>query len=779
MRGANKEQESTTSRMLGLQPREPSVVEHTATPVRSNGVDVHTQLRANAAFKARMLQLRAAGVGGVEATHQAAADGVRRARASLPYLDVIQRSFGRHDVTGVRAAVGGEAKAASEAIGAEAYATGDRVAFREAPTLHTAAHEAAHVVQQRAGVSLPGGVGAAGDRYEQHADAVADAVVTGKSAEALLDQMTDGTRAGPSVQRKQSTFEITPKDPQAQLKAGKQALADALAIQLAADREVTQRILANTQAPALPPPGLEAVFQPLLDAAHTATRQAEAMEVLSRVSLRLKRVKSKRMFRGDFKRKQATLSALPRYLDGVADQAAVDTLERLFELGGGNYSTAIKARYAALRALWAAYDAHAVDRSAMKLYMLHGPGTPEERTAKAGQLAAALMRGHFLLGRLNEGGGEKPIGPALGTHPFGWEHDDDGRRTQNTGPSIEPIAGPMGGGTGYWCTKTAGQPWGQLGLLQPDGSQLRGKLRTTVMSNSKLTAYASQGKTVDGRQLVDADKAPGQSGGGAVFEGQLRQADRPSWFKLKKHAEQFANDARLLQESGKFPKQISTGLLHPLTDPTAFARLFGKLSAPQVQELYLSGQPDDGDIPLIAALYRYFETIPKLPPSRLPPQAGDLLSVGAERHQNRKGESVGGKGGHTVMVERFDKTHQVIYTIEGNQADRMSGRAIDLTKPSEYASGKQGLNVYALTRFGVPQFADEHPEVTQSPAPTPPPPIEPIEARLTQLNEMVETLAKHWGAVHQVVNPKGEALTLVYHFDSGEAEPRYLDGSVR
>jgi len=40
------------------------------------------------------------------------------------------------------------------------------------------AHELAHVVQQRAGVSLKGGVGESGDRYEQEADAAARAVVT-------------------------------------------------------------------------------------------------------------------------------------------------------------------------------------------------------------------------------------------------------------------------------------------------------------------------------------------------------------------------------------------------------------------------------------------------------------------------------------------------------------------------------------------------------------------------------------------------------------------------
>jgi hypothetical protein len=83
-----------------------------------------------------------------------------------------------------------------------AYATGSTVAFREAPDLHTAAHEAAHVVQQRAGVQLRGGVGEAGDPYERHADDVADAVVAGQPAGALLDQMAGSGASGTAVQRR-------------------------------------------------------------------------------------------------------------------------------------------------------------------------------------------------------------------------------------------------------------------------------------------------------------------------------------------------------------------------------------------------------------------------------------------------------------------------------------------------------------------------------------------------------------------------------------------------
>jgi hypothetical protein len=119
--------------------------------------------------------------------HRAAATGVSGSGSVLPYFDRIQAAFGgTHDLSQVRAHVGGEAATASDHIGAQAYATGNHVAFRSQPDLHTAAHEAAHVVQQRAGVQLAGGMGQAGDAYEQQADAVADAVVQGESAAALL-----------------------------------------------------------------------------------------------------------------------------------------------------------------------------------------------------------------------------------------------------------------------------------------------------------------------------------------------------------------------------------------------------------------------------------------------------------------------------------------------------------------------------------------------------------------------------------------------------------------
>lgn len=114
--------------------------------------------------------------------------GVEGQGGRLPHREPIQRSFGDHDVGSIRSYVGGAATNASDALGADAYAVGDAVGFRDHPDLHLAAHEAAHVVQQRGGVSLKGGVGEAGDAHERHADAVADRVVAGESAVELLSQ---------------------------------------------------------------------------------------------------------------------------------------------------------------------------------------------------------------------------------------------------------------------------------------------------------------------------------------------------------------------------------------------------------------------------------------------------------------------------------------------------------------------------------------------------------------------------------------------------------------
>ncbi|MBC7973387.1 MAG: DUF4157 domain-containing protein, partial [Myxococcales bacterium] len=149
--------------------------------------------------------------------HAAAAKGVATPGAALPHGDRIQKLFGPHDISSVQAHTDPEAAASAGAMGADAYATGDHVVLGRGTDLHTVAHEAAHVVQQRCGVQLKGGVGAAGDAYERHADAVADRVVAGQSAADLLDGAAVGGTTH-AVQRKEGKDDSRILENQASLK---------------------------------------------------------------------------------------------------------------------------------------------------------------------------------------------------------------------------------------------------------------------------------------------------------------------------------------------------------------------------------------------------------------------------------------------------------------------------------------------------------------------------------------------------------------------------------
>jgi hypothetical protein len=144
---------------------------------------------------------------------EVASRGIAGPGAPLPHLDAIQRSFGEHDVSGVEAHVGSQAADANQALDALGYTLGNHVAFAAPPDLHTAAHEAAHVVQQRAGVHLRDGVGKVGDSYERQADAVAERVVRGESASDLLVRSTGS--ATPVVQRQGK--ELKPEKPPSDL----------------------------------------------------------------------------------------------------------------------------------------------------------------------------------------------------------------------------------------------------------------------------------------------------------------------------------------------------------------------------------------------------------------------------------------------------------------------------------------------------------------------------------------------------------------------------------
>ncbi|MDP5279077.1 DUF4157 domain-containing protein [Sphingomonas sp. DG1-23] len=139
------------------------------------------------------------------------------ARAPGRPLDPAARTFMearlRHDFSSVRVHAGTQAAYAARAVDARAYTLGQNIVFGQGEYTpgttegtRLLAHELTHVVQQRQGISLKGGIGQIGDAYERHADAVADAVVADRPAATLLANRPRGGSGagGAAIQRQQA-----------------------------------------------------------------------------------------------------------------------------------------------------------------------------------------------------------------------------------------------------------------------------------------------------------------------------------------------------------------------------------------------------------------------------------------------------------------------------------------------------------------------------------------------------------------------------------------------
>jgi len=146
------------------------------------------------------VQFHGGGGGGGGDVHSTAKSAFQGGGSSLPHQASIEGSFGA-DMSSVQAYTGPAASAACDSLGAQAFTMGNKIAFKESsPSVQLAAHEAAHVVQQAQGVSLSGGVGQVGDKYEVAADNAASAVVQNKDASAQLG--TAKASSGGDVQKK-------------------------------------------------------------------------------------------------------------------------------------------------------------------------------------------------------------------------------------------------------------------------------------------------------------------------------------------------------------------------------------------------------------------------------------------------------------------------------------------------------------------------------------------------------------------------------------------------
>lgn len=151
------------------------------------------------------------GYGADEQTHAIADKAVAGGGSTLPFANEIAKSFGPQHagaVQNIKAHTGQNAKQGADALGAKAFAYGNDVVLNDKTTLHDVAHEAAHVVQQNAGVATKMKVGQPNDPHEQEADQIADRVVAGQSAADLLEPHAEkeGGGAGKAVQSKAVQF---------------------------------------------------------------------------------------------------------------------------------------------------------------------------------------------------------------------------------------------------------------------------------------------------------------------------------------------------------------------------------------------------------------------------------------------------------------------------------------------------------------------------------------------------------------------------------------------
>lgn len=134
--------------------------------------------------------------GSLSQTLDIASSGFGEPGKPLPPL--LQRAFGPYDLSSVQVHQGPKALAAAKALQATAYTRGEHIVVGDSPSLHTLAHEAAHVVQQRnPQAELGHGLSEPGQSSELHADAVASRVLQGGQVTDLLARVSPLGQSAP------------------------------------------------------------------------------------------------------------------------------------------------------------------------------------------------------------------------------------------------------------------------------------------------------------------------------------------------------------------------------------------------------------------------------------------------------------------------------------------------------------------------------------------------------------------------------------------------------
>jgi hypothetical protein len=167
----------------------------------------------------RSQQLLADG-GSLSQTLETASSGFGEPGKPLPPL--LQRAFGPYDLSSVQVHQGPKAQQAAQALQATAYTRGEHIVVGDSPSLHTLAHEAAHVVQQRnPQAGLGQGLSEPGQSSELHADAVASRVLQGGQVTDLLARVSplgqSAPLAGPSPPLVMRKKEMTARNAQAKI----------------------------------------------------------------------------------------------------------------------------------------------------------------------------------------------------------------------------------------------------------------------------------------------------------------------------------------------------------------------------------------------------------------------------------------------------------------------------------------------------------------------------------------------------------------------------------
>lgn len=223
----------------------------------------------------------------------------------------------------------------------------------------------------------------------------------------------------------------------------------------------------------------------------------------------------------------------------------------------------------------------------------------------------------------------------------------------NKGAFTDDYQKAMGGSaTAPWCTKFAGYAYDRLGF------QAGEKNDTSIFhSGYRLRTWANKGKDVsEKKQITEKDKTVASGAGGSAI------VDDKAWAKLKKE-------------------------LGDLKKPKKKAKKGDKPAEPEVERTAKDVVAD------------FFKTNPK-------PQSGDII---VKPRGSQADNKFSGGSSHTMMVDQFDDTNFVVYTVEGNTGDKVASHKLDLTDEKTVGG------IIFMTRLGTEYFGDKSTTMTEPP----------------------------------------------------------------